>query len=162
MNRWKPYPEYRDSGVEWLGEIPGHWELERLKFVSTFVTSGSRGWAEHYSDEGAIHFRWLAYCLLSDVDQKQFAQSFYGGTRVGLGLDDVRNVVVVTPPMKEQRAIAAFLDRETSKIDALVVKVREAINKLKEYRTVLISAAVTGKIDVSGGATATSWRWCRR
>jgi restriction endonuclease S subunit len=48
----------------------------------------------------------------------------------------------------EQRAIAAFLDRETAKIDALIAKVREAIERLKEYRTALISAAVTGKIDV--------------
>jgi len=40
------------------------------------------------------------------------------------------------------------LDRETSKIDALIAKVTEAIEKLKEYRTALISAAVTGKINV--------------
>ena len=52
------------------------------------------------------------------------------------------------PPDLEQRAIAAFLDRETAKIEALIVKVREAIERLKELRTALISAAVTGKIDV--------------
>ena len=52
-----------------------------------------------------------------------------------------------TPP-REQRAIAAFLDRETARIDVLVAKVREAIHRLKELRTALISAAVTGKIDV--------------
>ena len=51
-------------------------------------------------------------------------------------------------PPDEQRAIAAFLDRETAKIDALAAKVREAIECLEEYRTALISAAVTGKIDV--------------
>ena len=45
-------------------------------------------------------------------------------------------------------AIAAFLDRETARIDALVAKVRDAIDRLKELRTALISAAVTGKIDV--------------
>ena len=50
--------------------------------------------------------------------------------------------------MDEQRAIAAFLDRETARIDALVAKVRDAIDRLKELRTALISAAVTGKIDV--------------
>jgi restriction endonuclease S subunit len=52
------------------------------------------------------------------------------------------------PPPVEQRAIAAFLDRETARLDALVAKVREAIDRLKELRTALISAAVTGKIDV--------------
>ncbi len=51
-------------------------------------------------------------------------------------------------PPTEQRANAAFLDHETARIDALVAKVREAIALLKEYRTALISAAVTGKIDV--------------
>ena len=47
-----------------------------------------------------------------------------------------------------QGAIGSFLDRETAKIDALIAKIREGIEKLKEYRTALISAAVTGKIDV--------------
>ena len=45
-------------------------------------------------------------------------------------------------------AIAAFLDRETAKIDALIAKIRQAIHHLKEFRSALISAAVTGKIDV--------------
>ena len=55
---------------------------------------------------------------------------------------------LIFPPSKEQHAIAAFLDRETAQIDALVAKIREAIERLKELRTALISAAVTGKIDV--------------
>ena len=50
--------------------------------------------------------------------------------------------------MTEQQAIADFLDGETTKIDALVTKIREAIDRLKELRTALIAAAVTGKIDV--------------
>ena len=52
------------------------------------------------------------------------------------------------PATGEQRAIAAFLDRETARIDALIAKVRQAIHHLKEFRSALISAAVTGKIDV--------------
>jgi type I restriction enzyme S subunit len=56
------------------------------------------------------------------------------------------------PPLPEQRAIADFLDRETARIDALIGKVREAIGLLKEYRAALISAAVTGKINVRGEA----------
>ena len=55
---------------------------------------------------------------------------------------------VSLPPPDEQGQIAEFLDRETAKVDALVAKVRQAINHLNEYRTALISAAVTGKIDV--------------
>ena len=46
-----------DSGVEWLGEIPAHWEVKRIKNVSAFVTSGSRGWAEFYSDKGPLFLR---------------------------------------------------------------------------------------------------------
>jgi type I restriction enzyme S subunit len=60
-------------------------------------------------------------------------------------------VSIPYPPLAEQRAIAAFLDQETARIDALVAKVRDAIERLRELRTALISAAVTGKIDVSEG-----------
>jgi type I restriction enzyme, S subunit len=57
-------------------------------------------------------------------------------------------------PPHEQHAIATFLDQETARIDSLVAKVREAIVRLKEYRTALVSAAVTGKIDVRGERAA--------
>jgi hypothetical protein len=50
--------------------------------------------------------------------------------------------------LPEQRAIAAFLDREAARIDTLIEKVRQHNVMLQEYRTALISAAVTGKIDV--------------
>ena len=56
------------------------------------------------------------------------------------------------PPIDEQRAIGAFLDRETERIDSLVAKMRLLIERLGEYRTALITAAVTGKIDVRGSA----------
>ena len=55
---------------------------------------------------------------------------------------------VPAPPLPEQQAIANFLDRETEKIDRLVAKVEEGIERLGEYRAGLITAAVTGKIDV--------------
>ena len=50
--------------------------------------------------------------------------------------------------MEEQEAVARYLDRESSRIDTLIAKIREAIDRLTELRTALISAAVTGKIDV--------------
>lgn len=52
------------------------------------------------------------------------------------------------PPLPEQTAIAAYIDRETVKLDKLVEKVETAITRLQEYRTALITGAVTGKIDV--------------
>jgi restriction endonuclease S subunit len=65
-----------------------------------------------------------------------------------LNAEELGNCAVLLPPLPEQQAIADFLDRETAKIDLLYSKVETAIEKLKEYRTALISAAVTGKIDV--------------
>jgi restriction endonuclease S subunit len=52
------------------------------------------------------------------------------------------------PPFDEQRSITDFLNRETANLDTLITKIREAIDRLKEYRTAVVSAAVTGKIDV--------------
>ena len=71
-----------------------------------------------------------------------------GGGQPNLSQDDLRQLRIPAPPLDEQRAIVAFLDYETAQIDALVAKVRQAIDHLKELRTTLISAAVTGKIDV--------------
>ncbi|MCD6005750.1 restriction endonuclease subunit S [Halomonas sp. IOP_6] len=51
------YPEYKDSGVEWLGEVPAHWDVFSIKRDLEFLTSGSRGWASHYSDDGAAFIR---------------------------------------------------------------------------------------------------------
>lgn len=52
------------------------------------------------------------------------------------------------PPLPEQRAIAAYLDEKTAGIDRAVARTERQIALLQEYRTALISAAVTGKIDV--------------
>ena len=58
------------------------------------------------------------------------------------------------PPLLEQQKIVDFLARETAKIDSLIEKEKQIIEKMKEYRTALISAAVTGKIDVRGEENA--------
>ena len=67
---------------------------------------------------------------------------------------DIRELVIAFPPVSEQRAIAAFLDRETAKIDTLVAEAESAITLLQERRSALISAAVTGQIDVRNAVTA--------
>lgn len=71
-----------------------------------------------------------------------------GGGQPNLSQDDLRQVRIPTPPLPEQRAIADYLDRETARIDQLVAKVETAIERLREYRTALITATVTGRIDV--------------
>ena len=57
MSHYKPYPAYKDSGVEWLERVPEHWQVAPLKRDLSFLTSGSRGWAEHYSEIGALFLR---------------------------------------------------------------------------------------------------------
>lgn len=220
-----PNVPLKDSGVEWLGQIPAHWDVMPLKRELSFVTSGSRGWAGHYSDEGKTFIRignltrdsimldlsdiqyvdvpdgtegertrikdgdllisitaylgsvavapeklgeayvsqhvalarptqnraiprWLGYVLLSFVGKAQLEMQGYGGTKVQLGLDDIRSLLVLIPKKNEQKKIVDYLDCEVAKVDGLRTKVESAIEKLKEYRTALIAAAVTGKIDV--------------
>jgi type I restriction enzyme S subunit len=62
----------------------------------------------------------------------------------------IATFVLPWPDRSEQTAIVIFLDRYTAKLDALVTEATEAISLLQERRTALISAAVTGKIDVRG------------
>ncbi len=76
--------------------------------------------------------------------------STYGAKMPRANWDFIGNLPALVPPPDEQRAIASFLDRETARIDALIEKVEQSIELLREYRTALISAAVTGKIDVRG------------
>jgi type I restriction enzyme S subunit len=71
-----------------------------------------------------------------------------GSTHQTIYMPDVAMFSTPVPPDREQDEIVAFVRSETARIDALMAKVREAINHLEELRTALISAAVTGKIDV--------------
>ncbi len=67
-----------------------------------------------------------------------------------IGMPDVKSLLTPIPDRPEQERIGEYVRDQWSRIDALVVKVRDAIEHLKELRTALISAAVTGKIDVRG------------
>ena len=96
--------------------------------------------------------RFLSRVFAAVGPRDQYHIAANGITRFGLTGDSIRAGVFPLPSLPEQRAIAAFLDRETAQINALVAKVREVINRLKELRTALISAAVTGKIDVREAA----------
>lgn len=65
-------------------------------------------------------------------------------------MSDIGNIPLMLPDTEEQKAIAGFLDRETAKLDTLTTEAQHTIDLLKERRSALISAAVTGKIDVRG------------
>lgn len=92
--------------------------------------------------------RFLLYQLLADGFVGLMDAWSYGTKMPRTSWDLVRAVVVGVPALKEQRAIADYLDRETAKLDALVEKIETAIERLREYRSALITAAVTGKVDV--------------
>ena len=94
--------------------------------------------------------RFLYYLFASGEPYKGLGKL---GTQLNLNTDTVGSIIAGFPARTEQQAIADFLDHETSKLDALVVKVQTAIDRLQEYRTALITAAVTGKIDVQSIAT---------
>jgi type I restriction enzyme S subunit len=92
--------------------------------------------------------QFLDYFLNSDVATAQFATGTGGAIQQHFNITTAASLQIVLPPLSEQTAIAAYLDEETAKLDALVAKVETAVERLQEYRTALITAAVTGKIDV--------------
>jgi type I restriction enzyme S subunit len=205
FRRLKPYPAYKDSGVEWLGEIPAHWEVTRLKHLAriasgfapperydrstgeypVYGSNGLIGYCDEYlvsqetlavgrvgasgsvnvvpaqswvSDNALLlqglrpraRLPWLRYVLETmnlGTQAAKNAQPIITGTFLG-------NQALATPSEEEQRAIAAFLDRETGKIDALVAKKERLIELLQEKRTALITRAVTKGLPAAAAAQA--------
>lgn len=220
-------PPPKNSGVEWIGQVPGHWQVLPLKralrdsvagpFGSALtkdlytadgyrvygqeqVIAGSFSAGDYYippelyeemrryrvepgdvlvscvgtfgrvvivpegvqpgiinprlvllrPDTTLVKPRFLAALLGSGFCYSQFEAASRGGTMGVINLSLLQSLVVLVPPLREQDAIAGFLDRESAKIDRLVATIEEAIDRLQEYRAALITAAVTGKIDVRG------------
>jgi type I restriction enzyme, S subunit len=204
----------KDSGVEWLGEIPAHWYVKPLKHVTSFINgfafkpdewgldgtpiirienlnggdtfnytarqlptkycadegdllfgwSGNRGtsfgpflwWraGKHYVNQHifrvvgyAVDKVWLYWALraVTSYVEKQ-AHGIIGMVHVTRG--ELGSIPIPVLEPEEQVAIARHLETEHARIDELVAKIRDAIDRLKELRTALISAAVTGKIDL--------------
>ena len=98
-------------------------------------------------DQDKVYSRFLAYVLISSQVQEQLGASTYG-LKQGLGLEDLRSTVVPIPENAEAVSIVEYLDSITSVLDQLVEEVDRSIRLLQERRSALISAAVTGKIDV--------------
>ena len=215
------YPRYKNSGVEWLGEVPEHWEIKRLKRACHVFPSN----VDKKSHEGEVAVKLCNYtdvyyneAITAEMDfmtatassqqiekftlragdtiitkdsetaddiavashvptdlpgvvcgyhlaivrpmtnthgafVKRFFDSTYakscfevlanGLTRVALGQYELDNVELPFPPPAEQTLIAAFLDRETAKINELVAEQRRLLELLKEKRQAAISHAVT-------------------
>jgi type I restriction enzyme S subunit len=93
-----------------------------------------------------VFVRWFFLCGLF-LTQAEIARS--GSTIQHFGPSHLSRMLIVLPPLSEQRAIATFLDRETAKIDALVARKERLIALLQEKRAALITRAVTKGLDPS-------------
>lgn len=96
------------------------------------------------------HF--LALALRSELGKNQLKVSEYGGTKQGLGLDDVRSVAVPVPPIDEQNRICDEVSRALVNLINAQSSATQEIEMLIEYRTRLIADVVTGKLDVREAA----------
>ncbi|UYM62098.1 restriction endonuclease subunit S [Pseudomonas aeruginosa] len=220
-----PTVPMKDSGVEWLGEVPAHWVVSRVKNVVSFITSGSRGWSDYIDESGEDIFlqsgdmdnrlnvlfdkakrittpegaegvrtrvregdvfvcitgantgrvavvkelpgisyvnqhlgllrpqvfscdsRYLGYALSSTNCQTYFSVEQYG-LKEGLSLTDLAEAPIMVPTIAEQVALVNSIEEQLSNLDRLSVDAERAVELLTERRSALISAAVTGKIDV--------------
>jgi type I restriction enzyme S subunit len=223
--------EMRDSGVEWLGEIPSHWEIVRLKHLAAGVGKGVQmgpygsmltglesqntgykvyGQQNTISGDFEVGNRWIAedrFQEMSDryelrpgdvvlsrkgsignsrifptgaqegimdsdtirlrlrwesIDrrflqwllheawymQTQIALVKRGAVLSGLNTNTIENLTLALPPIDEQTRLVEHLNEETGELSQTILKVQKGIDQLREYRTALISAAVTGQINV--------------
>ncbi|MDX1346978.1 MAG: restriction endonuclease subunit S [Thiomicrorhabdus chilensis] len=96
------------------------------------------------------NYRFLAYVMDSTVFRTQIQLAVKGVKVFSITQAILRAATIWLPEVEEQEEIASYLDSQTQKIDTLIEKSQQAIALLKERKTALISAAVTGKIDVRG------------
>ena len=235
------YPKYKDSGVEWLGEVPEHWEVMRVKHSVRSIEQGwspqCEGFPVESDDEwgvlkvGCVNggrfnplenkvlplelapIPELAICrgdlLISRANTRelvgsaavapkdharlllcdklyrlrlksQFADSRYmslylasnpvrrrieleatgaSASMVNIGQSVILELKTPVPSLAEQRAIASFLDAETSKIDALIAEQRRLIELLKEKRQAVISHAVTKGLNPNAPMKPSGIEW---
>lgn len=102
-----------------------------------------------YQSKG-INVFWLGE-LLRVMNLNQYSLS---AAQPGLAVDKIKNLMIPVPSEKEQEEIAAYLDERTGRIDAIVAKLKEQVEKLQELRKTLIQDVVTGKIRVVDGVRA--------
>jgi type I restriction enzyme S subunit len=100
-------------------------------------------------DQAKLLPAYAAYALISRDRQDQFRAFAAGGTKEGMSLDDVRNLRIPVAPLLAQAATVEHLDRQAAKTQELIQALTRQISLLREYRQALITAAVTGQIDVT-------------
>lgn len=203
------YENYKESGIEWLGQVPSSWQVALAKRFLTVKSgdmisaseeveighpiiggNGLRGYTDKTNSRGdtlvigrvgalcgCVHhitedfwasehaYRVVEKCpldkrflfhLLTSINLNRFAIKT---AQPLLNTDIVEMQWLAMPPLGEQRAIAAFLDRETAKIDALVEAQERLIALLKEKRQAVISHAVTKGLDPSAPMKDSGVEW---
>lgn len=221
MNHYPRYPKYKDSGVEWIGEVPEHWDVKPIKiiascnddnlsestppdtpirYVDISAVSHDKGIAEAepmlfrdapsrarrkakvgdvvvstvrtylkavasvdetnadcvYSTGFAVlrarreqlapeFLKWLA---LNELLVQAVESHSEGLSYPAINASELVNLKTVVPGLPEQKLIASVLDRETTRIDAMIAKKTRFIELLKEKRAALITHAVTKGLDL--------------
>lgn len=196
-----PNQPTKPSGAPWLGDVPRHWVVKRLKWAVTFqrghdlpaddrnegdvpLVSSSGISAVHdtavaqapgivtgrYGTIGVFHLieqdYWPLNTTLYSIDLhgnnpvflcallENLAPLFLLNAKKsavpGVDRNDLHQIEVALPPREEQDRIADHLTKYEQKIKAVRTRVSDAIERLTEYRAALITAAVTGQIDVRG------------
>jgi type I restriction enzyme S subunit len=100
------------------------------------------------ADKRKITNEYLKYFFLSAAGQGELWTRASGSTALGIKASKFKGLTITVPPVTEQRKITCYLDGETEKLYKLKSVVTTSLEKLTEYRSALISAAVTGQIDV--------------
>ena len=113
------------------------------------ITERSMAVSQHFIAWICNHTVLPEYLLrVFDAMQGELVRLTMGATLRTIGMPDVGALTTPLPSIPEQERIVAFVRHETAAIDGLVAKARQGIEQLEELRTALISAAVTGRIDV--------------
>jgi len=197
--------ETKESGVEWLGKIPKHWEVRDLRYLADidtggkdtkdavedgeypfFVRSQTEEQIDTYSFDGeavltagdgvgvgdVFHYidgkfdyhqrvykisdfidevdgRYVYYYLKANLKMEIF-KSNAKSTVDSLRMPMFKSFPVAFGDVDEQQEIINHIESQSNRIDNLIKKVMQCIEHLKEYRTALITEAVTGQIDVRG------------
>ncbi|QRE81403.1 hypothetical protein F1734_14860 [Rhodococcus ruber] len=100
------------------------------------------------ADPRVVVAKFLLYSTMGSWFQSQLLARATGSTALGLKASKLPELRIAVPKLEEQKKIVKFLDDRCSRIDTLTAKADEVIDTLREYRSALITDAVTGKIDV--------------
>lgn len=102
----------------------------------------------------AVDSEFLGLAMKSRPSQTQFRGNEYGGTKQGLGLDEVKNLEVLIPSLTYQRAVVARIVDRTARLDQAIDSNGNEVSLLEEFRTRLVADVVTGQVDVRAVAAA--------